>query len=69
MSMGKRTSTADPLTEHDVAERLDHAALRTLRILLDVRQDPELWRAVRSSRYHTNVLDLLATELAEWRQR
>ena len=63
---GKRTSTDDPLTEHDVAERLDHAALRTLRILMETRQQG-LMPAVSSSRYlGSGLLDMLAAELQEW---
>lgn len=66
MALGKRTSTDDPLTEHDVAERLDHAAVRTLRILMDVRQTEGLYEAVRGSRYLTNSLNALAAELVTW---
>lgn len=65
MAVGKRLSTQDPLTEHDVAERIDKAGLRLLRILLDVRQ-LGVMEEVRSSRYFTNVLSLLAEELDEW---
>lgn len=66
MAVGKRNSTSDPLNEHDVAERLDKAAFRTLRILMDVRQIPGAMDAVKHSRYLTNVLQLLADELSEW---
>lgn len=62
----KRLSTADPLTPDDVAERLDRAALRTLRILMDVRQHPDLQEPVKHSRYLTNVLPALAAELETW---
>jgi hypothetical protein len=66
VSAGKRLSTSEPLTEHDVAERLDKAAFRVLRILMDVRQTPGLLEGVKHSRYTTNVLNLLAAELQEW---
>jgi hypothetical protein len=64
--VGKRLSTNEPLTPHDVAERLDKAALRTLRILTEVREDPDLFGQVKHSRYHTNVCRLLADELENW---
>lgn len=67
MSVGKRTSIHEALTEHDIAERLDHAAMRTLRILIDVRSsEGDLYRDVRGSRYLTNSLQLLADELEAW---
>lgn len=65
MASGKRLNTGDPLTEHDVAERLDRAAIRVVRIMADTRQlgamDP-----VKASRYLTNSLNILASELALW---
>jgi hypothetical protein len=64
-SPGKRLSTADPLTEHDVAERLDKAALRVTRIMSDARQQGYAGAAKRS-RYLTNVLGILAAELKLW---
>lgn len=69
MAVGKRLSTSEPLTEHDVAERLDHAALRLLRIMYDLRENsPELVGPVRASRYWTGAVNALAYELArdEW---
>jgi hypothetical protein len=65
MPAGKRLHTSDPLTEHDVAERLDKAALRTVRILLDIRQ-MGLMNPVKHSRYLTNTLNMLAAELQLW---
>lgn len=65
MAVGKRLSTSEPLNEHDIAERLDRAAFRTLRILMDVRQNGVM-DAVKRSRYFLNTLDLLADEMAEW---
>lgn len=62
----KRCSTTDPLTPDDVAERLDHAALRVLRILMDVRQIEGLCDAVKQSRYLTNTCHDLAAELVVW---
>jgi hypothetical protein len=63
----KRTSTDEPLTPDDVAERLTRAAMRTLRIMLDVRQSPDLYPAVRRSRYLLpDILELLSAELDEW---
>lgn len=69
MAMGKRLRTSQPLTEHDVAERLDHAALRLLRIMYDLRvNSPELVGPVRASRYWTGAVNALAYELGceEW---
>lgn len=65
MSAGKRLSTNEPLTEHDVAERLDRAAIRTVRILMDARQ-VGVMEQVRHSRYLTNSLGILAAELRVW---
>lgn len=65
MSVGKRLATDEPLTEHDVAERLDKASVRVLSILMDARQ-LGLMESVRTSRYLTNSLTLLAEELALW---
>jgi hypothetical protein len=65
MAVGKRHSTEDPLTEHDVAERLDKAALRTLRILMDARQ-MGIMEQVKVSRYLTNSVNALAAELETW---
>lgn len=68
MAAGKRYDTSEPLTEHDVAERLDKAILRTLRIMMDARQiSPEFFSAVKGSRYHTNLLDMLIEEALLWR--
>jgi hypothetical protein len=64
-SPGKRLRASDPLTEHDVAERLDKAALRALRIMSDARQQGYM-DAVKHSRYLTNVLGMLAAELGLW---
>jgi hypothetical protein len=67
MAVGKRRTTSDPLTEHDVAERLDRAATRTLRILYDIRQLGQMdMDAVKHSRYLTNSLAALAAELQAW---
>lgn len=67
MAAGKRLSTDEPLTEHDVAERLDRAALRLVRIMMDVRQTPGLFEAVKGSRYLTcGLLEGLAAELQAW---
>lgn len=55
--VGKRLSTSDPLGPHDVAERLDHAALRVWRIIvLAEEQGPDYVAAVLGSRYLTNAL-------------
>lgn len=66
MAVGKRSSPDEPLTEHDVAERLDRAAIRVLSIMMDVRQTEGLYESVKASRYLTNSLDLLAEELRLW---
>lgn len=65
MAVGKRSSTNEPLTEHDVAARLDKAALRVLQILMEIRQ-LDMMDQVKASRYTTNAMDLLANELATW---
>jgi hypothetical protein len=65
MAVGKRLSTADPLTEHDVADRIDRAALRLARILADIRQQGGM-EAVQHSRYLTNAANILAAELQAW---
>lgn len=64
-SPGKRLRSSDPLTEHDAAERLDKSALRTVRILSDLRQ-LGLMDLVKHSRYLTNSLGMLAAELQLW---
>jgi hypothetical protein len=67
VAAGKRLSTDEPLTEHDVADRLDKAALRTLRIMMDARQiSPEFFEAVKGSRYQTNVILMLRDEINLW---
>lgn len=66
MSVGKRTSTEQPLTEHDVAERLGKSLLRTLRIMQEARS-LGLMPGVQSSRYYpTGLPEMLAEELREW---
>jgi hypothetical protein len=65
MPPGKRLRTSDPLTEHDVAERIDKAAVRTVRILMDIRQ-AGMMEQVKHSRYLTNSLNMLAAELNLW---
>lgn len=61
----KRLRTSDPLTADDVAERLNRSALRTLALLMEIRQSGELNAEVRASRYLTNVLDMLGDEIAQ----
>jgi hypothetical protein len=65
MSVGKRTGTDQPLTEHDVADRLDKAAVRVLTILMQTRE-LGLMADVKQSRYLTNALNALAAELVSW---
>lgn len=63
----KRTDTDQPLTADDVAERLDKAMLRVVRIMYDTRQMPgDLMEQVKASRYRTNIGNMLAAELATW---
>lgn len=62
----KRQSTAEPLTPDDIAERLSTAMLRTWRILLDVRQNEDLWDAVKHSRYLVVMPSQLIEELQRW---
>lgn len=64
-SPGKRLSTADPLTEHDVADRLDKALLRAIRIMSDARQQGYM-DLVKRSRYLTNTPGMMAAELKLW---
>lgn len=67
MAVGKRFSTSEPLTEHDVAERLSRSILRTLTILTQTRE-LGMMKEVKSSRYMVGGgLDLLAKEIEEWR--
>ena len=55
--VGKRYSKDDPLGPHDVADRLDRAALRVWRIISLVEDAGEDFAdGVRSSRYLTNAL-------------
>jgi hypothetical protein len=65
---GKRSSTDQPLTEHDVAERIGKAMLRLTRILQEVSQmSPTMQRDVRHSRYWPTGLDeILMEELQRW---
>ncbi len=67
-AVGKRLSASEPLTEHDVAERLSRAADRLLRILMDVRQaEGDLFEDVKRSRYLPGgLLEGLAAELQAW---
>ena len=65
MSAGKRLSLDEPLTEHDVAERLNRAALRVVRIMTDARQQGYM-EPVKHSRYLTNILSMLMAELQLW---
>lgn len=66
MSVGKRTSTAEPLTEHDVAERIGRSMLRTLTIMQQAR-DLGLMPAVKSSRYYALGLpEMMQAELEQW---
>lgn len=51
MAIDKRSSVEEPLTEHDVAERLSNAMLRVWRIVDDVTADPELHSLVWHSRF------------------
>lgn len=66
MSVGKRLSTDEPLTEHDIAARLDRAVERVWRIMLDARQIG-LAQQVKHSRYLTYpTLGILRAELDAW---
>lgn len=66
MSVGKRLDAGEPLTEHDIAERLDKAASRVLRIMWDARQ-LGLAEQVADSRYlSSNTLGVLRAELDLW---
>jgi hypothetical protein len=70
MASGKRLSTDEPLTEHDIAARIDKAALRLINILMDIRQqEGDLWHDVRRSRYMSGVLGMLGEEIAIWEKR
>ena len=65
---GKRLSTDDPLTEHDVAERLSAAMLRVYRILSDVVADPTLHFHVKHSRYLSMMPSESEQMLARFRE-
>ena len=73
MAVGKRYDTSEPLTEHDIAERLEKAMLRVWRIMLDARQVEgqvgtydSLMEADKGSRYLTNVPEALMWEMQRW---
>jgi hypothetical protein len=73
MAVGKRLATSEPLTEHDVAERVDKAVNRALVLLTEIRlidgnndMGEPMFDAVRRSRYLTNVGTLLKEELERW---
>jgi len=53
------------LTADEVAQRLERAAMRTLRILMDIRQAPGLNEQVRASRHLVSLHELDA-ELGRW---
>lgn len=66
MSSGKRYSTDEPLTEHDIAARLDRAVERVWRIMLDARQIG-LAQQIMHSRFLTYpTLGILRAELDAW---
>lgn len=65
----KRQSTDEPLTPDDVAERLDKALVRVLRIMYEVRtREGSLLADVRQSRYLGPAINHVAYELnhADW---
>lgn len=67
--VGKRCSGGDKtLTPDDVAKKLETAALRVWRIMLDLRQaEGDLYEQVRDNRYlTTGVLQGLLAELLAW---
>ncbi len=54
-------------TSDEIAARLNRAAFRALRILMEVRQTQGLYEEVQASRFlRPGTLDSLATELKEW---
>lgn len=66
MSSGKRYDTSEPLTEHDIAARLDKAVERVVRIMWDARQ-LGLALQIHHSRYLTHdALGMLRAELDAW---
>lgn len=66
MSVGKRLSTEEPLTEHDVAERLSKAALRVTKIMSEARQ-LGLMDEVKRSRYLVGgTFTMMQEELDKW---
>lgn len=66
----KRLSTSDPLTADDVADRLNRALDRALRIMWDVRLNGGelMWERVKMSHYlHASPAgNHLAHELQRW---
>lgn len=66
MSVGKRYSTDEPLTEHDIAARLDRAVERVWRIMWGARRIG-LAQQITHSRYLTHpTLGILRAELDAW---
>lgn len=63
----KRLSTSDPLTADDVADRLNRALDRALRIMWDVRRtEGDLLDEVKRSRYLGPAGHHVAYELQRW---
>lgn len=63
----KRLRPTDPLTADDVAERLNRAIFRALRILMEVRQDPNLFEQVKQSPYLVcGIPEELRDEMQRW---
>lgn len=64
----KRLSTSDPLTPDDVADRLNRALDRVLRIMWDIQQtEGSLMDEVKRSRYLIGGLpNYVAYELQQW---
>lgn len=50
-----------------IAQVLDKSLLRSLSILMDIRQTDGLYELVTNSPHATNVIDLLYDEIVLWR--
>lgn len=58
---------AKVLTPDDVAKKLENAALRVWRIMMDARQNEDLYPALQNSQYtHSGALSGLMAELLAW---
>lgn len=67
MAVGKRLSADEPLTEHDLAERLSKSIQRTWTILLQVREMGMMDDVKASHHMVGGGIEGLSEELDRWR--